>query len=402
MSKSRVIVLSAVRQGLSIAEAARRFGVTWRWVHELVRRYEAGGLDALEPRPRRPRTNPNQVEAVLRERIIELRTTLTEAGWDAGPATIAAHLERDGTPAPAISTIRRILLDAQLITREPNKRPRAAMIRFEAHQPNELWQSDFTHWRLADGTDIEILNWLDDHSRLLLACTAHRPVTGAAVIESFTATIATHGTPAATLTDNGRVFTTRITGTRNGFEQLIASLGIQQRNGRPFHPQTQGKIERFHQTLKRWLAAQPAADDLTALQDQLDRFRHHYNHHRPHRALGRRTPQTAYDATIKATPADNRDQRDWRIRHDRVDRFGKLSLRRAGRMHHLGIGIDHAGTPVMILTDDTTVTVTDRATGEVLATHTVDPARTYWRNNDRSPGRWPGLLPDMNDDAEHL
>ncbi|MEV7529203.1 helix-turn-helix domain-containing protein, partial [Agrococcus sediminis] len=172
MSKSRVIVLSVVRQGLSKAEAARRFGVTWRWVHELVRRYEAGGLDALEPRSRRPRTNPNQVEARVRDRIIELRTTLTGAGWDAGPATIAAHLEREGTPAPAISTIRRIMLDAQLITREPNKRPRAAMIRFEAHQPNELWQSDFTHWRLADGTDIEILNWLDDHSRLLLACTA--------------------------------------------------------------------------------------------------------------------------------------------------------------------------------------------------------------------------------------
>ncbi|WP_394289089.1 integrase core domain-containing protein, partial [Microbacterium sp.] len=246
------------------------------------------------------------------------------------------------------------------------------MIRFEAHQPNELWQSDFTHWRLADGTDVESRGWLDDHSRLLLSCTAHRPVTGAAVIETFAATVAAHGAPAATLTDNGRVFTTRATGTRNGFEQLLASLGVQQLGGRPFHPQTQGKVERFHQTLKRWLAAQPTAADLPALQAQLDTFRHHYNHDRPHRALARRTPLTAYEATLKASPADNPDHGTWRIRHDRVDRFGKLTLRRAGRLHHLGIGIDHARTPVLILIDETTVTVSDRATGEVLSTHTVD------------------------------
>lgn len=401
MSKSRVIVLSVVHQGMSKAEAARRFGVTWRWVHELVRRYEQGGLDALEPRSRRPRSNPNRIGDRVRDRVLALRLELTAAGWDAGPASIAARLERDGTTPPAISTIRRILLDAQLIAPEPKKRPRSAMIRFEAHQPNELWQSDFTHWRLADGRDVEILNWLDDHSRLLLSCTAHRPVTGAAVIATFTAVIAAHGAPAATLTDNGRVFTTRMTGSRNGFEQLIASLGIQQRNGRAFHPQTQGKVERFHQTLKRWLTAQPAATDLPGLQAQLDGFRHHYNLERPHRALDRRTPQTAYDATIKASPADHPDRGNWRISHDRIDQFGKLSLRRAGRMHHLGVGIDRANTPVLILADDTTATVTDLATGEVLSTHTVDPDRTYWRNNDRSPGRWPGLL-TMNDDAEHL
>ncbi|MEV7528798.1 IS481 family transposase [Agrococcus sediminis] len=391
MSKSRVIVLSVVQQGLSKAEAARRFGVSWQWVDELVKRYRVGGIDALEPRSRRPKTNPRRTTEPVRARVVALRLELTAAGWDAGPASIAARLEREHTPSPAISTIRRILLDAQLIAPEPKKRPRSAMIRFQAHQPNELWQSDFTHWRLADGTDIEILNWLDDHSRLLLACTAHQPVTGAAVIESFTATIATHGAPAATLTDNGRVFTTRVTGTRNGFEQLLASLGIQQRNGRPFHPQTQGKIERFHQTLKRWLAAQPAAHDLAGLQAQLDRFRDHYNRHRPHRALDRRTPQAAYDATGKAAPADHPDQGDWRIRRDRVDKFGKLSLRRAGRMHHLGIGIAHAHTAVLILADRHTVTVTDSHTGEVLATHTVDPHRLYWRNQQRSPGRWPGL-----------
>lgn len=401
MSKSRVIVLSVVHQGLTQAEAARRFGVSWQWVHELVRRYEIGGLDALEPRSRRPRTNRNRTTEQMRDRIVALRRELTAAGWDAGPASIAARLDRDGIHPPAVSTIRRILLDANLVAPEPKKRPHAAMIRFEAHQPNELWQSDFTHWRLADGTDVEILNWLDDHSRLLLSCTAHRPVTGAAVIATFAAAIAAHGAPAATLTDNGRVFTTRRTGSRNGFEQLLAGLGIQQRNGRPFHPQTQGKIERFHQTLKRWLAAQAPARSLAQLQKQLDRFRQHYNDERPHRALDRRTPQTAYDATIKASPADHPDGGNWRIRHDRVDQFGKLSLRRAGRMHHLGVGIDHAHTPVLILTDDTTATVTDLATGEVLSTHTVDPGRTYWRNNDRSPGRWPGLL-NINDDPEHL
>ena len=143
---------------------------------------------------------------------------------------------------------------------------------------------------------VEILNWLDDHSRRLLACTAFRRVGGDDVAATFSAAGDAHGWPAATLTDNGAVYTSRFTGGRNSFEYLLAYLGIRQKNGAPGHPQTQGKIERFYQTLKRWLGRQPAATDLAALQAELDAFRLAYNEQRPHRAIGRATPGEAYRA----------------------------------------------------------------------------------------------------------
>jgi transposase InsO family protein len=179
---------------------------------------------------------------------------------------------------------------------EPRKRPRSSYRRFAAAQPNECWQSDFTHWRLADGTDTEILNFLDDHSRYLLGWTAHTPVTGDQVTSSFLAIAEEHGLPASTLTDNGRVYTARFGGGKNAFEYLLAALGITQKNGHPGHPQTQGKIERLHQTLKNWLVRQPAAASLADLQAQLDTFAEYYNHQRPHRGIGRRTPATAWTA----------------------------------------------------------------------------------------------------------
>ena len=208
----------------------------------------------------------------MRERIVELRLQLTSDGLDAGPVTIAWHLEQEGHRAPSTSTIRRILHAAGLVIPEPRKRPRSSYHRFDAAQPNECWQSDFTHWRLADGTDVEILNWLDDHSRYLLGCTAHTPVTGDIVTSRFLDVADEHGLPASTLTDNGRVYTARFGGGRNAFEYLIAALGITQKNGHPGHPQTQGKIERFHQTLKRWLAQQPPPRPCSDLQTQLDQL----------------------------------------------------------------------------------------------------------------------------------
>jgi transposase InsO family protein len=393
MSKAKVIVLSVVEQGLTKAETARRFDVTWQWVHTLVQRYETGGLDALEPRSRRPRSNPAATPEHVRTRTIELREKLTIDGLDAGPATIAWHLHTEGINPPAASTIRRILLDAGLVRPEPRKRPRSSLRRFAAEQPNETWQSDFTYWHLADGTDAQILNWLDDHSRYLLACSAHTKVTGTDVTSTFITAINTYGPPASTLTDNGLVYTTRLLkdrSARNGFEHLLTTLGITQKNGAPSHPQTQGKIERFHQTLKKWLAGQTPATTLTRLQTQLDTFRQIYNEQRPHRALDRRTPAQAYTALPKARPTGTPSVGYYRVRFDHVGTNGKISLRRAGRMHHLGIGTAHAGKAVVILVTDTQVTVIDRATRQTLATNTIDPTRSYWRNNEREPGRWPG------------
>ena len=391
MSKAKVIVLSVLEQGMSQTEAAQKFGVSRRWVHTLITRYEAGGLEALEPQSRRPYSSTLTTPDLVRSRIIELRKQLTADGLDAGPVTIAWHLSQEGLLVPSTSTIRRILHAAGLVTPEPRKRPRSSYIRFEAAQPNETWQSDFTHWTLADGTDTEILNWLDDHSRLLLSCTTHNRVTGTAVVETFTTNVNKYGPPASTLTDNGLVYTARFRGSRNAFEYLLAASGITQKNGHPYHPQTQGKIERFHQTLKLWLSKQPAAATIPELQTQLDHFQTIYNEKRPHRALGRQTPKQAYNATIKATPTGQPLSAHYRIRHDTIDQFGKLTLRRAGQLHHLGVGRNHARRDVLILIDKHEATVTDKTTGEILGAYDINPTRNYWPNKTKKPGRWPSF-----------
>ena len=393
MSKARVIVLAVVHQGLTKAEAARRYGVSWQWVHTLVTRYLQGGLDAVEPRSRRPASNSKATPDSVADRIIELRKQLDADGLDAGPVTIAQRLADEGIRPPSTSTIRRILHAAGLVVANPKKRPRSSLHRFSADQPNECWQSDFTHWSLADGTDVEILNWLDDHARYLLSITAFVRVGGDDVVATFTSNVNDYGPPASTLTDNGSVYTSRFTGGRNAFEYLLHLLGIQQKNGRVNHPQTQGKIERFHQTLKKWLARQPAATTIGELQTQLEVFQRIYNTQRTHRALGGLTPDTAYRRTPKAVPRGTRIDEHFRIRLDRVDQHGGVSLRRASRMHHLGVGAHHRGTAVLILIDATTATVTHRSTGEILSRHTIDPDKPYWRNTDRQPGRWPNSQP---------
>ncbi|MGH3073948.1 MAG: IS481 family transposase, partial [Gaiellales bacterium] len=358
-------------------------------LQRLLRRYREGGLEALEPRSRRPRSNPSRTPDAIRERIVALRIELAAAGLDAGPVTIAWHLGREVGRVPSSSTIRRILHAAGLVVPAPRKRPRSSWIRFEAAAPNEVWQSDFTHWRLVDETAVEIISWLDDHARYLLGCTAFPRVGGDDVVATFSAAGTEHGWPAATLTDNGSVYTSRFTGGRNGFEYLLAYLGIRQKNGAPGHPQTQGKIERFQQTLKRWLGRQPAARTLAELQAQLDAFRRAYNEQRPHRATGRATPGEAYRATPKAHPAGRGAAGHFRLRYDTTDGKGAITLRRAGRLHHLNIGAAHRRRRVLAITDEQAVTIVALDTGEVLSSHLIEPERTYWRNQRRDPGRWP-------------
>ena len=357
-----------------------RFGVSRAWIYKLLTRYKEGGLEALEPKSRRPKSNPRALDDELRGEIIRLRGELISKGLDAGAASIAWHLSQSEFHVPALSTIWKILKAAGLVTPQPKKRPKAYIIRFEAVQPNETWQSDFTHWRLADGSDVEIINWLDDHSRLLLYCSAYQAITGKIVVDSFNECRSTYGTPFSTLTDNGNVYTSRFVKGKNAFEYLLSELDIVQKNGSPGHPETQGKIERFHQTLKKWLAEQERAKDLKELQQQLDEFRMIYNTKRPHKALAMKTPQFTYEATVKATPKEAKDKEHHRVRHDSVDQFGKLTLRRAGKMHHLGVGIDHHFKKVFVIVDHYKVSVVEKKTGEVLSQHQIEPTRTYWTN----------------------
>lgn len=379
-SEARLLITAVVVEGRSPAEVARTYGVARSWIYTLVARYHAEGDAAFEPRSRRPKTSPNATPDSTVELILELRRTLTRRGLDAGPDTIHWHLEHHHQIRVHTATIYRTLQRHGLITPAPEKRPRASYVRFEAELPNECWQSDFTHYRLADGTDTEILSWLDDHSRYALHITGHQPVTGRAVIDTFRATITEHGPPASTLTDNGLVFTARFAGGRGGrnaFEAELHRLGIRQKNSRPNHPTTCGKVERFQQTMKRWLDQQPAPTRLGELQTLLDTFRSIYNEQRPHRSLPHQaTPATIYTARPKANPA-GRDDTHCRVRHDRVDTTGKITLRIGGRLHHIGIGRTHARTHVIALVDDLHVRIIDAATGELLRQLTIDTTRTY-------------------------
>ena len=204
------------------------------------------------------------------------------------------------------------------------------------------------------------------------------------VVAVMTELITRYGPPASTLTDNGLVFTTRLArykGARGGFEKLLAAHHITQKNGRPGHPQTQGKIERFHQTLKRWLTARPLPDTIDTLAALLTEFQNWYNTARPHRSIAGRTPEHAYTALPKATPTTTGHTSEWRSRTDIVDKNGKVTIRYAGQIRHLGIGRLHTGTPVLILIHDRNVSVSNMNTGEIIAELTIDPTKNYQAKN---------------------
>jgi len=377
MSKARLVITAVVLEGRQQSEVARTYGVSPGWVSKLVKRFRAEGETAYEPRSRRPKHSPRALPPATVALITTTRKQLVDRGHDGGPHTIAWHLEHHHDLVVSPATISRVLTRTGLVTPEPKKRPKTSYLRFEADQPNETWQSDFTHYPLADGTDVEILTFLDDHSRYALAITAHRPVTGADVLATFRTAMSDNGIPASTLTDNGLVYTARFRSGRNAFEHQLRRLDIQQKNSHPNHPQTCGKVERFQQSMKNWLRKQPQPTTIAQLQALLDTWRHEYNHTRPHRSLNRRTPAAAYQSRPKATPTGATTGTHERIRYDRVDGQGKVTLRHDSRLHHIGIGRTHARTPVIMLIQDLHIRIVHALTGELLRELTLDPNKGY-------------------------
>jgi transposase InsO family protein len=380
MSKAQLIITAVVLEGRSKSEVARDYDVSRFWVHQLVNRYHAEGAAAFEARSRRPHRNPSAVGADLEEKVVGLRKTLDKAGYDAGAATIAEHLARDRAvvKVPAVSTIWRILSRRGFVVAQPHKRPHSAWKRFAADQPNELWQADVTHWRLADDTEVEILNLIDDHSRVGIASVARPVTTGPDVVDTFAAAFAQWGTPAGVLTDNGAIFTAKQRGNgRTALEITLGELGVKHSRSRPYHPQTCGKVERFHQTLKKHLRAQPAAASLTQLQHQIDAFLAYYNTTRPHRALQRRTPIEAFTARPKAFPTGYQIPPHYRVRHDKIDTAGVITIRYNSRLHHIGLSKHLRGTKVTVLADDRDIRVLHRDTGTLIRKLVLDPTRDY-------------------------
>ena len=387
-SKARLVITALFVDRQTPSEVAARYGVHRAWVHKLKARYEAEGETALEPRSRRPKTSPGALAPEVADLIAGIRKNLTDAGLDAGPETIAWHLAHHHGHRVARSTISRRLTAAGLVVPEPRKRPKSSYIRFEASMPNETWQSDFTHYRLTrldgrPGADAEIICWLDDCTRYALHASAHPRITTPIVVAAFRQTLARHGIPASTLTDNGMVYTVRLAGGRGGrnsFEDELRRRHIVQKNSRPGHPTTCGKAERFQQTMKKWLRAQPTQPSTVAeLQTLCDLFADEYNHRRPHRSLPHRaTPATLYNSMPKALPGPATDpQTHERVRHDRVDKAGSVTLRHNSRLHHIGVGRTHAGTCVILLVQDLQIRIVNAATGELLRELILDPTRDY-------------------------
>ncbi|WP_102508762.1 IS481 family transposase [Sanguibacter massiliensis] len=400
MSKAKIVLTALLTERLTVAEIAARYGVHRSWVYRLKARYEAEGDAALEPRSRRPHHVPSTTPTATIDLILALRADLTGRGLDAGADTIGWHLAHHHATAVSRATINRVLARHDARTPDPSKRPRSSWVRFAADLPNETWQSDFTHYRLTSpagtpGADVEIITWLDDHSRMALHISAHRRITAAIVHSTFTKAAGQYGFPASTLTDNGMVYTVRLAsrpGGRTRLETELRARGIKQKNSRPNHPTTCGKVERFQQTMKKWLRAQdPQPASIAELQQFIDRFAQEYNENRPHRSLEHRaTPAAAYSARPKARPSRDRsrDTHD-RVRTDRIDKSGVVTLRHNNKLHHIGIGRTHAGTYVRMLVQDLDIIVIDATTGEILRELVLDPTKNY-QPTGRPRGPAPG------------
>jgi transposase InsO family protein len=378
MDLARYVVEAVVLEGRSYREVARAHGVSKSWVGKLLGRFREGGYGAIAPRSRAPRTVPHRTPAELEDEIVALRKELCDLGVDAGAQTIAYHLGLRRGQTPSISTIWRVLRRRGFVVPQPHKRPRSSWVRFEADLPNECWQSDVTHWRLGDGTEVEIVNFIDDHSRLAVASRVLRIATAPTVLQTFREAGTRWGFPAALLTDNGCVYTTWHRGGPNVMQTELLAMGIDYRHSRPYHPQTCGKVERFHQTMKAFLSKQDPAQEIAVLQAQVDRFVAYYNEVRPHRAVGRRPPIVAFEARDKARPSGPKIVvgAGVRVRRDRIDKHGRVTLRHRTKLHHLGIGAKHRGKRVTLLVHGLDVRVVS-LDGELLRRLTLDPSRDY-------------------------
>jgi transposase InsO family protein/transposase-like protein len=285
---------------LNVSRLCQELDISRETFYVWKRRYLAEGLSGLEARSRAPRHSPHRVDPVVEERIVALRKELNDFGADHGPSSIQYRLGREKiVRVPSEATIWRVLVRRGFIVPEPKKRPHASFRRFEAARPNELWQADHTEWTIKTGV-VKILSFIDDHSRVLLDTSAHQEVTGEAAWAAFSRASQQWGLPLGQLTDNGMCFSGKIRGFEVLFEKNLRAAGVIPKTSRPYHPQTCGKVERFQQTMKKWLRKQPMAANLAELQTQLDTFTEYYNTDRPHRALDRQTPIEAWTTTPPA------------------------------------------------------------------------------------------------------
>jgi transposase InsO family protein len=331
--EQRLRVVVEVASGrLSVRQAAAQFGVSKSEVYQWWGRYRAEGAEGLVPRSRRPVHSPAATPAHVEDEIVRLHKQRL-GRW--GAKKIRAFLADQGVAVPAVSTVHQILIRRGRVLARPRPR-RDGGQRFERPFSNDLWQIDGTQHRLVNGRDFWVVDILDDRSRFLLAAAVGSCLTGALAWQAFRTAVAAHGLPRQLLSDNGTTFTGRQHGRTVSFERQVRAAGVEFIHGRPYHPQTQGKLERQHGTQNEWIADHRPRS-LAAAQAVLDAYRHDYNQVRPHEALGLRTPAAVYRPgqplqlpPIELEPADAYPPGAIR-RH--IDGRGRLTY--GGRTFHL-------------------------------------------------------------------
>ncbi len=263
-----------------------------------------GQAAALEPRSRRPKSSPTTIADDVKRQAVAVRAALEASGLDHGPISVHDKmLTLKMTPVPSIAALARIFRETGVARNEPRKKPRAAYRRFVYPAPNACWQLDATEYVLAGGRKCVIFQLIDDHSRYAVASHAAIGETSRDAIRVVRKAIKRHGVPQRLLSDNGAALNPSRRGIVGQLVEYVTRLGVEPITGKPYKPTTQGKNERFHQTLFRYLDKQPIARNLRELQAQVDAFDHVYNIERGHQALpGRITPLQAWEATPRATP----------------------------------------------------------------------------------------------------
>lgn len=382
--KAAAVAFAEGHLTLNVAEFCRDNNTSAKTFYKWVNRYRADGQAGLEERSRRPRDSPGQTCVETEEHIIRLRKELDDAGLDFGPTTIQWHLGqrvRRGDlvleSIPSTATIWRILTRRGLVVPEPRKRPKTALRRFEAPAPNEWWQIDAMEWTIATGV-ARVFNIIDDHSRVLARSRAVETATTEQAWVTFSQAAATWGLPAGVLSDNGLSFSGKLRGFEVLFEARLRDAGVRPFTGRPYHPQTTGKVERFQQTLKKWLRKQPLAADLVELQTQLDRFAVIYNTQRPHQGIGRAFPIDRWRATPASGPASEALAHPSFPTEQHRSVVTKSGCVEAGRFK-IHLGVEYVGMTAVVIIDNTraNVFIDDQLTRHL----ELDPTRSYQPSN---------------------
>jgi transposase InsO family protein len=352
-------------------------GVSTKTFYKYLARFDAEGLNGFYPRSRRPWTSPARVSALVEDALIRVRKELDDDGWDAGAEQIAFWVQRhpEAWPldagVPSRATINRVLERRGQLVKVPQRRPRRSRHRFEAEQPNTMWQMDGFQYDLANGSTVVILQIIDDCSRLDLALRAASSENSLDVWAAVMHASSRHGLPARFLTDNGGAFSGARRGWISRLEENLRALNVMPITSSVGHPQTCGKCERVHSTVLQWLAKRPAAKTLQDLQVLLDTYQRHYNHERAKTHLGGLTPAERYALGPLDGPGPQTLLWPVVITTATVSASGCIGI----DAHLLGVGRRHAGTTVTTIRKHHQIAVFNG--DRLLAEFTLNSTRRY-------------------------